>query len=447
MIVFLTLLLGLVAGSHPVTVQVSPEVARIELQLDGRRVGSADAAPWTVTVPFGEALVPHELVAIAFGRNGAELGRARQWINVPRAGAEVGLVLVRDSKGVPIAAEVTWDGLYAGEPTVTASFDGTPLSIPNPRRIALPPHSLEETHFLAVEARFGEAGLATAELAYGGGLADEASSGLTAVPVELRGRRELPTLEKLQGWLEKDGRPVRIVAAEEGPGEAFFVREQSAGAILRGLARPAARIVAGRVDPVLGRDTRHALALGEKDFLHVYLPQPFQAEHLKARYLAFPSGGPFPSSDLGVYWLLTEVSSKAVTRPQQEIAEAVAVAGLAAAGRHRRRVVVLALGSGQEPASPLDPARARELLAALRVPLVVWAIGPDAEAAAEAGAARWPGARPVPHLGRLKSAVADLRERLGRQRILWVEGRHLPQSLTLTAQAQGVVLAGAETSP
>jgi hypothetical protein len=43
--------------------------------------------------------------------------------------------------------------------------------------------------------------------------------------------------------------------------------------------------------------------------------------------------------------------------------------------------------------------------------------------------AAWGPPRVIESAGELVSAATDVRRELGRQRILWVEGRHLPQSL------------------
>ena len=62
-------------------------------------------------------------------------------------------------------------------------------------------------------------------------------------------------------------------------------------------------------------------------------------------------------------------------RKGQRLADAVAVAGLAAVEEERRRAVVLVLGPDAEDGSLLSPAEATAFLAQLRVPLRVWSFG------------------------------------------------------------------------
>ncbi|MBP7676413.1 MAG: hypothetical protein KBB14_08830, partial [Thermoanaerobaculia bacterium] len=74
-------------------------------------------------------------------------------------------------------------------------------------------------------------------------------------------------------------------------------------------------------------------------------------------------------------------------------------------------------------------------LVALRVPLFVWSIGksPSSEP--------WAAETAIRTAADFDVAVARLRADLRRQRILWVEGAHLPQAVALTPLAKGVRLA------
>ena len=63
MIAFQTLFLGLVFGTGPVQVMVSPPVVTAEIFLDGASLGVVRAAPWEVGCDFGAAPQPHELVS------------------------------------------------------------------------------------------------------------------------------------------------------------------------------------------------------------------------------------------------------------------------------------------------------------------------------------------------------------------------------------------------
>jgi hypothetical protein len=118
----------------------------------------------------------------------------------------------------------------------------------------------------------------------------------------------------------------------------------------------------------------------------------------------------------------------------------VAVAGLEATTENRRRAVLLVLSPEEKEQSRYDPATVRRYLAALRVPLVVWCFGEPEPGAA---AAAWGKVEVLKNERDLERAVAALRKLLESERILMVDGRHLPQSITLSPRASGVELAGA----
>ncbi len=122
-------------------------------------------------------------------------------------------------------------------------------------------------------------------------------------------------------------------------------------------------------------------------------------------------------------------------RTEQRIADAVAAAGLAAAGWERRRAVVLLLGPGARNGGDLTSSEAGRFLVTLRVPLFAWSIGKSRSSEP------WAAATAIRTAADFDVAVTRLRAELRRQRILWVEGAHLPQAVTLTPRAEGVRLA------
>ena len=77
MITFLTILLGLVHGPVSVALSAGPEVARVELLVDGAKAAEL-RPPWEARLDLGSEIAPHELVAVAFGKDGKKLGEARQ---------------------------------------------------------------------------------------------------------------------------------------------------------------------------------------------------------------------------------------------------------------------------------------------------------------------------------------------------------------------------------
>ena len=120
------------------------------------------------------------------------------------------------------------------------------------------------------------------------------------------------------------------------------------------------------------------------------------------------------------------------------MAPAVALAGLSASGSSRRRAVIL-LGENLSAEDPETVADTVSYLEALRVPLYVWTFGEQPDAG------HWPAAL---HLGelservkarnRMRDAFGRLARDLGRQRVVWVEGRYLPQKITLASGTDGV---------
>ena len=80
----------------------------------------------------------------------------------------------------------------------------------------------------------------------------------------------------------------------------------------------------------------------------------------------------------------------------------------------------------------------RSYLADLGVPLQVWIAG----SAAPEAALEWGGGRPVKSRAQLRAAVHALELEVEQQRIVWVDGAHLPQSIFVTAAApKGVTVA------
>ena len=88
-IVFLTLYLGLIAGHQPIELQVGPAVKSVRILVDGRESAVLKAPPWRAIVDLGPAFEPRGVVAIAYDRDGDEVGQVSQTINLPRPSAEL----------------------------------------------------------------------------------------------------------------------------------------------------------------------------------------------------------------------------------------------------------------------------------------------------------------------------------------------------------------------
>jgi len=110
----------------------------------------------------------------------------------------------------------------------------------------------------------------------------------------------------------------------------------------------------------------------------------------------------------------------------------VAVAGMTATLRSRRRAVVLVLTERPADSSRFSPANVRRYLEQIGVPLKVWVVGKVSEPMRQV----WGDVRPVDAINRFGEAVTDLTRTLEQQRIVWVEGRYLPQEVVVTGRAQ-----------
>src|SRR5947199_6289537 len=138
MIVFVTLLLGLISGVYPIEVTVSGPVAAVEFTLDGASVGRLEHPPWVQKIDLGPDLLPHQLVARALDAQGKEIASATQWINLPRPPAEVQIVLESDGQRAPRTARLTWQSVNGVKPTSgDLTVDGEPLAVDGSGRAAL----------------------------------------------------------------------------------------------------------------------------------------------------------------------------------------------------------------------------------------------------------------------------------------------------------------------
>ncbi len=433
MIVFVTLILGLISGVYPIEVKVGGPVAAVELTLDGAAAGRITRAPWSAQVDLGPDLKPHELVARALDAEGKEIAHATQWINLPRPPAEVEIVLEKGTDGIPAQAQLIWQSVSGVKPEkIALTLDGKPLKADAAGRAALPAQSLKSLHVLSADLRFPSGVVAHRDAIYGGEYGGEVSTELTAVPLRLAAGKSLPAAERLGGWLTVDAKPASVAAVEEGEGKITVVCLPTADEILDRLA-PAQK--KGISIPIL----RTGLQLGPQNHLQ-YLAlssAPFHDSRIPADL--FQLSPPLDWTDGGMFFLLTNKRLIDEAKGPRRIADAVSVAGLKAASENHRRAVLLVLGKETPDVFGLyDPPTVRRYLETIRVPLFVWSLyGKDAPAAKA-----WGPVEDVSSLARMGEAMARLRGELDAQRIVWLDGRHLPQAVALGAAAAGVELVG-----
>ena len=441
MIAFLTLLLGLTSGVYPIEVTVSGPVAAVEFLLDGAVVQRLEGPPWRAPVDLGSGLAPHELVARALDKDGNELARVGQWLNLPRPSAEVEIVLEGDGSKPPTRARLAWQSLTGTEPMqVQLTFDGLPLEVDAERRAKLPAYDPAVAHVLSAEVRFSPFVSAHRDVAFGGEWGSQISTELTALPVHLRKGGKLPPVERLQSWFLIGGAPLPVAAVEQGDGVLYIVRAAVPEEIARKVGGAVGQKAPGQVIREFDRVQRYEMQLGAEDevrFLSA-TARTFRGEGIPAEL--FDASRPFNAKDGGLAWMLQAISFTAANASagERRVADAVAVAGLQAMAGNRRRSVLLVLGSEAGDGSRYDPAAIRRYLETIRVPLFVWTVEPDSPQAKV-----W-GAVDVSSRRKLLQAAKGLRAELESQRIVWLEGRHLPQAVTLAPEAQGIVTS---TSP
>lgn len=438
MISFVTLFLGLVLGPQPIELMVGDEVSRVVLQVDGATIATLASSPWVVEHDFGDRLMPHDLAAIAYDGEGRELARAHQRLNLPRQPVEATVVIRGDPEGKRRFAHISWESRNGARPAaVTADFDGTAIAVVDAGMVPLPPHDPQELHFLRVEVEFDDGSRSTSEVTFGGSYLDSVSSQVTPVLVELQGRRKLPAADKLSGWFSIDSRRPRVLATETGEADILVVRSR----LSVGDLRWAQKQELSKALP--DAHWRRARLFGSEDWeLRMVWPIAHPQAGNRTPFELFPYSQPEPNESGSLVRWLIETDPPEDLRGHQRLADAVAVAGIAAATGSHRRAVVLILGQAETDESMLSPETVREFLRALRVPLYVWSTRPESEAGAG-----WGDVAETSTADGLKRAVDDLLKRLDRQRIVWLDGAYLPQTIALTPDSKGVSLASNRRAP
>lgn len=438
-IAFLTLFLGLTLGPQPIELSVSGPVAAVELLLDGAPAGRLAGPPWSGQIDFGTSLVPHELVARALDKQGNEIGRTQQWLNLARPPAEVEILLENDPSGRPVAARLTWQSRTGESPSaIGVTFDDKPLVMDPGGRIKLPAWDPETSHVLTAELRFSGALFARRDVVFGGRWGDQVSTELTAVPVRVRPGKQMPPAERMEGWFRSGGRPLTVAAVEEGPAELLVVRDLvlrgDLEKLISGGARTAPLVNQGQRTSIRDQRSpeyrRFHMTLEKDDALRFVWPvsRPVASQGQLAEL--FDVSRDFVAREGGLLWFLARFSPRDDEPTHQRLADAVAVAGVQALSANRRRAVLLVLSAQAPDVSRSSPALVRRYLEAIRVPLFVWTLGDPAAA--------WEAAEEVSSLGKMRKAFNRLAEELAAQRIIWIDGRHLPQSIELSAEAAAV---------
>jgi hypothetical protein len=407
-------------------------VTAVELSLDGREAGRAGPPSWAARVDLGPELAPHELTARALDAAGNELGRERQWLNMPRPPAEIAVTLERDGGGKAVRGRISWKSLN-GEPSrASVTWDGRALAIAS-GAVEIPAYDTGVSHVLSVEMEFADGVIGRRDLVLGGAASEQAVQELSAVPLRLAKARTLPSAADLERSLRGRGSRVKVVGVDDpGPSLVYVVRDGGAEEAMEKLGRRV--VVPGSIRRLQSRNVwgNQELPLGMEDRIRFLWtrPQPAagNAVELFARSRDFGLG-------VGLPWLMTRVSNPEPSGRPACVADAVAVAGLHAFASYRARAVVLLLMDAGD-ASRHSPQEVRGFLERLRVPLFVWSLN---DLGGETKR-RWGAVSPVDYDSALEEAVRAVRRSLATQRIVWIEGRFLPQEIELAEGAAGIEL-------
>jgi len=436
MIKFLSLFVGLVIGVQNVEVTVSGPVARVEFRLDDEIVAEIETAPWVTQIDFGRNLLPAEFEAVAFDADGRELGRDRRLLNLPGQRAEAEIVAVRDDSGTVTAARLAWSSPEFNKPRrILVELDGRELKVRSPYRIDLTGLQERKVHVLTAEFEFSSDVIIRRELVFGPEFEGEHDSGLTAVAVVLEDLEELPPIETMAGWFVDDGTDLRVAAVEKPGARVVLVRDPT---VVHRLAA---------MDPELDSRRKKARRSSSKgrsldDFdddvaLLTLSPEPVISGEGSPSTVLFPfSEKPIPGPEGVVAGTIGTSPASHLAGPLM-MSDAVAVAGVRAAEGNGRRAVILLLGQEREDGSRFSAEAARRYLSAIRVPLIVW----DLSGPVKDVPPGWGEPRPVDNVDDLVRAVRRVRYQLEAQRIVWVNGHHLPQDIQLSPKAEGIRLA------
>lgn len=445
MIEFITLFLGLVAGPRMVEIAADQQiVAAVELRLDGETVGRLEAPPWEFEVDFGLEIVPRRLAAVAYDADQNQVGRVEQLLNVPRPPAEANIVLLQDEEGQTEAARLSWESSVGMDPLqVRARLDGREIPVDDPEKIELVGLSPQHLHFLQVELLFSTDVIAQAQIAFGGEHLDTTSAELTGFPVVKEWKGSSPHPSSMHGWFYDRDEPLRVAAVDKGLSDVVIVRGPGVASTVLDLeGAPFRPLAIGRVPYATGSSSaspgerqRRALALSKDSRLRVLIPRTKTTQGRRVEMESFAISPEISPKQGGMLLVLSQEVILPGLTPQVQVNDAVAVAGLQAANGNRCRAVVLVLATPWEDASRWDAPTVKRFLGSLNVPLYVWYLGDDASMAAP-----WGEAEPIADYKDLARAVRNLEKDLDQQRIVWLEGSHLPNSIRIadTAEAQAV---------
>lgn len=421
---------------RPVEVMGTGPIAEVAFELDGREVVRLFERPYRQPVDFGDEYAPHELAARAYDAKGKEIAFTRQWINLPRAAAEVEILIEKDASGKPAAAKLAWASRLGPHPSkVSLTLDGDDLVLDEHRRAALPPLDLSGPHVLTADVEFSDDLRGRADMVLGGGRADETGTELTAVPV-VGASGDAPTVKSLEGRFSADGKPLHVTTVAREPALVLMVRDEHLDdSELRSVFLSLAM---GSGSQRL-RSFQWSTRMSKSDRLEVVWPIPRQVPDRDAWNVLFETvrlDGPSPSFFDAVVGMHGPDHAPSLRR----YADATAVAGVRAAASGSRRAVVLLLTGSDLDFSARSAESVRHYLERIHVPLHVWSLG-EIKPPLRLPASVWGDYEDVSSPTKLHAAVDRLLDDLDRQSVVWLKGSHLPQDIVLDDAKDGLAIA------
>jgi len=414
-IVFLTVYLGLVSGRQPVELRVETAVAMLRMTLDGKPVAALTSPPWRATVDFGSGLTPHELVAVGFDKDGSEVARATQAINVPRPMAEADVTVEGTT------ASIQWRHRMNEKPRrASLRLDDKNLPLLD-YRATLPKVDMNIPHVVTAVVEFSN-GSARVERVIGGTLPD--STGTELTPTAVRQTGSIPA--SLDGCFTTAAGALQARAVEKPGALLIVVRDPNPRAALLAMARDAS----DRKE-LLKRSSDDLATVDAGTVVRLLWPvaASYTGTDLPTSQL-FSYSGDFDAQSGGMLGhLVFEGHGGRDATNGLRFADAAAVEGVQAADGGRRRAVVVVL-DGATDHSLYTPSVVRRYLASIGVPLFVWSVlGPQPDLEGEWG--------PIVDAStpfRVRKATEAVRAELETQRIAWLSADPI-HALRATAKA------------
>jgi hypothetical protein len=340
--------------------------------------------------------MPQQFTVIAYDKDGDEVGRDEQAVNVARPLAEVGIVLDRDNATGHMTAKLAFTHYRRRKlASVVVSLDGRRISKGLATSIPLGVIEGHGMHFLNAEVEFEGGVSAKKEVVFGGVYSDYMPAELT--PVAVRQKHTLPNAPAtVDSCFSVDGRALQTHAIERGESAVYFIRNGGRG--FNGAA-PTSKAKSDSIFTISGADIRvvstRSVDVGDKsDPAAFFIASKFWGEG--TRQLLQGTGTP---------------------RGPIRFADAIGATGLRAIRGEQRRVVVVILGDAPAPdVSAHSITAVRRYLERLGVPLHVWSLvgkRPELEAI-------WGEVKDVSKTSVLATATEELRRELESQRIAWV---------------------------